>query len=40
VVLGDAPVSHLVEVENPFDDAEWVFDLGPYTGLIPALLFL
>jgi hypothetical protein len=40
MVLGDAPVPHLVEAEDTLQDAEGMLDLGPYTRLTPILLFL
>ena len=40
MVLRDAAVSHLVEAEDPLQDAEDMFHLGPNAGLTPVLLFL
>ena len=40
MVLRKAPVSHLVEAEDPLQDAERMFHLGPHPGLTPVLLLL
>ena len=40
VVLGDAAISHLVEAEDPLQDAEHMLHLGPHAGLAPVLLAL
>jgi hypothetical protein len=40
MVLRKASVSDFVEAEDPLQDAERVFHLGPHAGLAPVLLFL
>ena len=40
VGLGDASVSHLVEAEDAFQDAEHMFYLGPHARLTSVLLLL
>ena len=40
MVLCKAPVSHLVEAEDPLEDAERMFYFGSHAGLTPVLLLL
>ena len=40
VVLGQAPISHLIEPKDALDDAEHMLYLRPDAGLTPVLLFL
>ena len=39
MVLRKASVSDLVEAEDPLQDAERVFHLGPHAGLVPVFFF-
>jgi hypothetical protein len=40
VVLGQALYLTLSETEDPFQDAERMFHLGPHAGLTPVLFLL
>src|ERR1022692_4060586 len=40
MVFRKTPVSHLVEAEDPLQDAERMFYIGPHAGLTPVLLLL
>ena len=40
MVFGQAPISDLVEAEDPFQDTERMLHLRPHAGLTPVLLFL
>ena len=40
VVLGEASISHLVEAEEPLQDAKRMFEPSPYARLTSVLLFL
>ena len=40
MVFGDSSIPHLVEAEDPLQDAERMLDFGPYTRLTAVLLFL
>ena len=40
MIFRKPPVSHFVEAEDPLEDAERMFYLGPYAGFAPVLLLL
>jgi hypothetical protein len=39
MVLGDAPIAHFIDAEDPLQDAEGVLDFGSYSGFRRVLLF-